>query len=368
MNKATQAPGSLGSRSRSPGGPRGAPGRGRMRRGPARPQPLHLVRLHQARAGPALRARARLPRRPRHLRLERGHVRQAQGRGDGLRPPHPVELHGQPDARPGDAPAASTTRCCPTSSTSIRTTWRSPWTGRWTTPCPTCSPSPASPTSRAGSRTSSRPVADVRPRRPGRADDDAQRHARDDRGGPQVPRLQPQHDERAGARRGRGGRPRWKKNLAKFENEQYKIGLASGEFLLVHGYNGDILQVRRENPDIRFVVPEEGTVISCDDLVDRRPTPASRPWPTPSSTSSTTRRSPPRTPWLHLLSLPEQGLLPAAAGGDPRRPGDLHPARSSGPRARSSPTSERPTPSTSRSGTASSPPANSGTQYYFPIY
>jgi spermidine/putrescine transport system substrate-binding protein len=60
---------------------------------------------------------------------------------------------------------------------------------------------------------------------------------------------------------------RWKKNLAKFDNEQYKIGLASGEFLLVHAWNGDIFQVRKENPDVRFFVPEEGTIISCDDLV-----------------------------------------------------------------------------------------------------
>ena len=33
---------------------------------------------------------------------------------------------------------------------------------------------------------------------------------------------------------------RWKRNLAKFENEQYKNGVASGEFLVVHGYNGDV--------------------------------------------------------------------------------------------------------------------------------
>jgi spermidine/putrescine transport system substrate-binding protein len=59
----------------------------------------------------------------------------------------------------------------------------------------------------------------------------------------------------------------WKKNLAKFDNEQYKIGLASGEFLLVHAWNGDIFQVSKENPDVRFFIPEEGTIISCDDLV-----------------------------------------------------------------------------------------------------
>jgi len=60
---------------------------------------------------------------------------------------------------------------------------------------------------------------------------------------------------------------RWKRNLAKFENEQYKTGIASGEFLLVHGYSGDILQVQAENPDIVFVMAKEGGTISCDDLV-----------------------------------------------------------------------------------------------------
>jgi spermidine/putrescine transport system substrate-binding protein len=62
----------------------------------------------------------------------------------------------------------------------------------------------------------------------------------------------------------------WKANLAKFENEQYKNGIASGEFLLVHGYSGDILQVQAENDDIAFVMPREGGAISCDDLVIAR--------------------------------------------------------------------------------------------------
>lgn len=60
---------------------------------------------------------------------------------------------------------------------------------------------------------------------------------------------------------------RWKRNLAKFENEQYKGGLASGEFVLVHGYNGDLMQARAENPDIAFFAPREGLSLSCDDLV-----------------------------------------------------------------------------------------------------
>jgi len=59
----------------------------------------------------------------------------------------------------------------------------------------------------------------------------------------------------------------WKKNIATFENEQYKIGLASGEFLLVQGYSGDLMQVQEENEDIQIVVPEEGTALSFDDMV-----------------------------------------------------------------------------------------------------
>ncbi len=60
---------------------------------------------------------------------------------------------------------------------------------------------------------------------------------------------------------------RWKKNLAKFENEQYKSGIASGEFLVSHGYSGDIVQAQSENPDVTFLAPTEGLSIACDDLV-----------------------------------------------------------------------------------------------------
>ena len=59
----------------------------------------------------------------------------------------------------------------------------------------------------------------------------------------------------------------WKKNLAKFENDQYKNGLVSGEFYISQGYSGDILQVQEENEDIFFAVPKEGTSISVDNMV-----------------------------------------------------------------------------------------------------
>ena len=60
---------------------------------------------------------------------------------------------------------------------------------------------------------------------------------------------------------------RWKKNIAKFDNEQYKNGLASGEFQLTHGYNGDLILVREENDDIGIAVPREGSQITFDDMV-----------------------------------------------------------------------------------------------------
>jgi spermidine/putrescine transport system substrate-binding protein len=59
----------------------------------------------------------------------------------------------------------------------------------------------------------------------------------------------------------------WKKNLSKFESEQYKAGIASAEYLIVNGYNGDIMQVMQENPNVNFVYPKEGVTISMDLMV-----------------------------------------------------------------------------------------------------
>lgn len=59
----------------------------------------------------------------------------------------------------------------------------------------------------------------------------------------------------------------WKRNLAKFENEQYKTGIASEEFFVVHGYSGDIFQIMGENPNVDFFVPEEGASLAMDEMV-----------------------------------------------------------------------------------------------------
>jgi len=57
---------------------------------------------------------------------------------------------------------------------------------------------------------------------------------------------------------------RWKQNIAKFENEQYKNGIATAEFLIVQGFSSDLLQVQRENPHVAAAFPREGTLVSFD--------------------------------------------------------------------------------------------------------
>lgn len=58
----------------------------------------------------------------------------------------------------------------------------------------------------------------------------------------------------------------WKPNLAKFDNEQYKAGIASGEFHVVQGYAGDLLQVAEDQENLVIAIPQEGGAFSCDDL------------------------------------------------------------------------------------------------------
>jgi spermidine/putrescine transport system substrate-binding protein len=66
---------------------------------------------------------------------------------------------------------------------------------------------------------------------------------------------------------------KWKKNIAKFESEQYKNGIASAEYLIVQGYSGDVLQVMQENPNVGFFYPEQGTIMSLDYLAIPRSAP-----------------------------------------------------------------------------------------------
>lgn len=58
----------------------------------------------------------------------------------------------------------------------------------------------------------------------------------------------------------------WKKNIAKFEVDDAKRALASGEFVMIQTYSGDMLQVSSENKDIAFVIPKEGSSFTFDNF------------------------------------------------------------------------------------------------------
>jgi spermidine/putrescine transport system substrate-binding protein len=59
---------------------------------------------------------------------------------------------------------------------------------------------------------------------------------------------------------------RQKPNIAAFHDDNGQDLLLAGDVDLVVEYNGDIAQAMREDPDIGFVVPREGSQISSDNL------------------------------------------------------------------------------------------------------
>jgi spermidine/putrescine transport system substrate-binding protein len=59
---------------------------------------------------------------------------------------------------------------------------------------------------------------------------------------------------------------RWKANIAKFASDEYKPGMASGEFYMAMGYSGDIMQIM-EGGNIGFALPKEGFSFWADDMV-----------------------------------------------------------------------------------------------------
>ncbi|MGN0880700.1 MAG: spermidine/putrescine ABC transporter substrate-binding protein [Oligosphaeraceae bacterium] len=63
---------------------------------------------------------------------------------------------------------------------------------------------------------------------------------------------------------------RWKANIAKFGVDDTKQSLASGEFKLIQTYSGDMLQVMMEKPEIRFVIPKEGSTVTFDNFAIMR--------------------------------------------------------------------------------------------------
>jgi spermidine/putrescine transport system substrate-binding protein len=55
--------------------------------------------------------------------------------------------------------------------------------------------------------------------------------------------------------------------LAKYDSEAYEDSLAAGETVIAHGWSGEIFLAQKNNPDIAFAVPKEGTFLFVDNLV-----------------------------------------------------------------------------------------------------
>lgn len=60
---------------------------------------------------------------------------------------------------------------------------------------------------------------------------------------------------------------KWKKNIAKFDNEQYKTAVAAGEWFVGHGYSSDVTQIMLEDDKVGFSLPKEGFTIAFDEMV-----------------------------------------------------------------------------------------------------
>lgn len=60
---------------------------------------------------------------------------------------------------------------------------------------------------------------------------------------------------------------KWRKNAPKLDNAQYKDSVASGEWLIGHGYSSDAAQMMRKDPNVGFALPKEGFTIAFDEMV-----------------------------------------------------------------------------------------------------
>ena len=59
----------------------------------------------------------------------------------------------------------------------------------------------------------------------------------------------------------------WKRNIAKFDNEQYKTAIASSEWFVGLGYSSDIIQIMLDDENVGFSLPKEGFTIAFDEMV-----------------------------------------------------------------------------------------------------
>lgn len=58
----------------------------------------------------------------------------------------------------------------------------------------------------------------------------------------------------------------WKRNIAKFGVDDSRQSLVDGSFYMIQTYSGDLLQHAVENPNLKFVIPREGSTATFDNL------------------------------------------------------------------------------------------------------
>lgn len=60
---------------------------------------------------------------------------------------------------------------------------------------------------------------------------------------------------------------KWKTNIAAYQSDEAKSSLAYNILWAIQCYNGDIIMMQEDNPDLNFVLPKEGTSIGVDTIV-----------------------------------------------------------------------------------------------------
>ena len=60
---------------------------------------------------------------------------------------------------------------------------------------------------------------------------------------------------------------KWRKNATVLDNAQYKESVASGEWLIGHGYSSDAVQMMLKDNNVGFALPKEGFTIAFDEMV-----------------------------------------------------------------------------------------------------
>ncbi|MEU4200187.1 spermidine/putrescine ABC transporter substrate-binding protein [Streptomyces sp. NPDC045470] len=58
-----------------------------------------------------------------------------------------------------------------------------------------------------------------------------------------------------------------RKHIRRFTGNDYIKDLASGDVLAAQAYSGDVIQLKEDNPDIEFVVPQEGAELWAESLM-----------------------------------------------------------------------------------------------------